>query len=289
MGDTERDPGEQHLFEKIGNSMIGEFVSKNGALISAAEAVLPIDSIELLYGFGVYETLKLRNNKLFFVDDHIDRLMQSAEMIGLEHSLSKGQITEWITALVEANKVESTNIKMLLLGGDEPTLHIFMVNPIFVEKKEYRDGVHAITFPFERFMPQAKSLNMLGSYVAYQKAKRADAWDAILVDHNGNAVEGTRSNFFVIKEKTLYTAPLNHVLDGITRKTVIACAEENGYTIEEKLIPASDIFSYDGAFLTNTSGKIVPLKSIDDQSFEKIHEPLTELRKFYNEYLKSHG
>lgn len=267
--------------------MIGSYASLNGKLIKTQDANLPIDTIELMYGFGVYENLKLRKGKLFFGSDHVERLFHSAKQIGLKHKFKHTEIEKWIADLTVKNKIQTANIKIILLGGDKPKLFIFMLNPLYVEKKDYRNGVRATTFEHERFAPQAKTLNMLPSYVVYQKAKASGAYDALLVDKKGNIVEGSRSNFFAIKDKTLYTPPENLVLSGITRKTVIDCARENGYDVKEKEIPLEDVFDYDGAFLTNTSGKIVPIKTIDEESFPDIPNELQQLIILYNQYLNS--
>ena len=162
-----------------------------------------------------------------------------------------------------------------------------MLNPLYIEKKDYRNGVKAITFEYERFAPTAKTLNMLPSYIIYGKAKKVGAYDVILLDKKENIIEGTRSNFFAIKNKTIYTAPAGEILAGITRKTVIECALQNKYEVKEQNIPLKEIFDFDGAFFTNTSGKIVPIKTVDEQSFNDIPEELQELGQLYNEYLSN--
>jgi D-alanine transaminase/branched-chain amino acid aminotransferase len=267
--------------------MISAYASLNGKLIKKEDANLPIDTIELMYGFGVYENLKIRNNKLYFVSDHVKRLFYSAKQIDLKHQFKQKEVEKWIKELISKNKLETANIKMIILGGNEPKLFIFALNPLFVEKKDYRDGVKAITFKYERFAPQAKTLNMLPSYIAYQKAKEADAIDALFIDRNGNITEGTRSNFFAIKGRTLYTPPTELVLSGITRQTVLGCAQKNGYKIIEKEISLKNVFDYDGAFFTNTSGKIVPIKMIDGENFDEICLEIKNLVRLYNEYLAS--
>jgi branched-chain amino acid aminotransferase len=260
--------------------------SINGKIIPASEVAIPISNIEILYGFGVYETMKLRKGNLFFVNEHIDRLFNSAWVLGLGHEFTKKQLRKWIEELIAENNAESTNIKIILLGGDEQKLYMFLTNPLYIEKRDYRDGVRVITFPYERFLPQAKSLNMLGSYVAYTKAKGEWCYEALLVNRDVNITEGTRSNFFAIRDKTLYSPPSGEILDGITRKTVIECVRENGYEVVEEDIALSDIFDFDGAFLTNTSGKVVPIREIDGKSFGEIAPNIAGVVKFYDEYLK---
>ncbi len=264
--------------------MLGTHFSLNGRLLPVEEAKIPVDQVEFSYGFGVYETLRVRHGHVFFLTDHAERLMQSAVLIELDHPFTVGHIEQWINELVKKNNPEAANIKVLLIGGkqkQDAQLFAFLLAPKFLEKKEYREGVKVTTFHHERFLPQAKTLNMLPSYIAYTKAQRSNAFDALFIDRNGNITEGTRSNFFAIKEKTLFTPPLTEVLDGITRRNVIACAVQYGYEIEEQLIPLSKIFEYDGAFVTNTSGGIVPIRTIDDHSFPSRCEAVQELRKYF--------
>ncbi len=263
--------------------------SVNGEIFPIQDISLPLDSLQVVYGFGVYETLKLRNKKIYFIEDHIDRLFQSAKIITLEHTFTKNNTKKWITELIEKNNVTSTNIKIILLGADtkeKAKLYIFLTNPLFIEKKEYRLGVKTITFEYERFAPQAKSLNMLPSYIAYKKAKQSNCYDALLLNKRCEITEGTRSNFFAIKNNTLFSPPNSEILQGITRKTVLECAIKNNYSLVEQPLPFSKIFSYDGAFLTNTSGKIVPIKTINNQSFKEITKSIVQLKKLYNQYLK---
>ncbi|MFA6427317.1 MAG: aminotransferase class IV [Candidatus Magasanikbacteria bacterium] len=264
------------------------YCSLNGQLIQRADAKLAVDHIEFAYGFGVYENLKVRKKFVYFIDDHVDRLFHSAEVIGLDHFLKKDEIKKWMYNLIEKNNISDSNIKIILVGGKsakDALLYIFTLAPKFVEKKEYREGVKTITYPYERFMPEAKTLNMLPSYIIFKKAQEQKCFDALLIDHNGNVTEGTRSNFFTIKDKKLYTPPVETVLDGVTRRTVIDCAEKNGYEIIEQEIALKNIFDFDGAFFTNTSGKIVPIRMINETSFNMITDEIKTLQTCYDKYL----
>jgi len=112
------------------------FASINGKLIPKNEATIEIDNIHLIYGFGVYETLKLRNKKIYFIEDHIDRLFQSAKIITLEHTFTKSNIKKWITHIIEKNNTTSTNIKIILLGAKTPSearLYIFFTSKKYVQ------------------------------------------------------------------------------------------------------------------------------------------------------------
>ncbi len=269
--------------------MIGTHISKNGVLIPLHEATIPIDDLASLYGFGVYESIRLTKGTLRFAKEHVARLLHSAATISLTHAYTEEHVLAWLHELVDAQEIDTANVKVILLGGHSPTLYAFLVAPKFVEKKEYREGVTAITMEYERFLPQAKSLNMLPSYMAFQQAKQTGAFDALFIDRHGHIIEGSRSNFFVLKGETLYSPPEKHILRGITRTHVIACAMQAGWHIQERDIPLEGVTEhYDGAFVTNTSSKIVPLRTIGTQSFPTIAPALQELRQLFNTYIQSH-
>lgn len=266
--------------------------SKNGKILSSDQATIPLSNIEYQYGFGVYETLKVRNGILYFVSDHVERLFTSAEIIGLTHPFTHEKVTTYLDELVNAlgldTEKKSCNLKMLLIGGRDPQLFIIALKPLFPDRKLYKNGAKVLTVHYERIFPHAKSLNMLPSYLAYKKAKEHGCYDALLLDSKDHILEGTRTNFFVISDKQLFTPPKEFVLEGVTLKTVAEVAKQNGYTLAEKPIPLSDIQKYDGAFLTSTSTKIMPISQIDETSVA-IPESLVQLMKAYDKFLDECG
>ncbi len=261
--------------------------SKNGTIIPLADAVMPVTHIEFAYGFGVYENIRVVRGTPLFIDDHLARLETSARVIGLVHAFTSTDIKQWIMALINECASDALNLKILLVGGREPhdaTLFILPLAPLFPDKKLYRDGVTAITVRYERSFPDAKTLSMLGSYVAYRKAKAEGAYDALLIDHHGNITEGTRTNFFCIKDRTIISAPIEKILEGVTMKHVLTVAKNNGFTVEERDIRPQDLPSFDGAFFTSTSSKIMPIRLIDTMILP-ISKDLKELMEHYSDFL----
>lgn len=267
-------------------------ILRNGEAIGEEDARWPVHNTELAYGFGVYENLKVRNRVVFFADEHVERLIQSARIIGLEHPFTAEQVVSWIGSLRDAEEKESYNIKILLIGAasaKNATLFLFSLNPVFPKPADYREGVEVVSVVAERFLPKAKTLNMLESYLAYKKARQAGAYDALFVDRNGFAVEGTRTNLFGINGSSIVSAPSNRFLDGVTRKHVLEVASQNGFSYEEKLFSIVDLLAMDGAFLTSTSTNIVPIASIDGKSFARPVPPaLRELMKAFDAFLDAY-
>jgi len=265
-----------------------KYFSQNGKILPIEQAVIPFSNIEYSYGYGVYESIRVSNGKVYFIKDHIERLIESAKVIGLSHIFNEEFVKNSILDLIKDYKSETFNLKILLIGAsqkEKALLNIFCLNPLFPDRKLYRDGAEFVTYKYERPFPHAKTLNMLQSYLAYRIAKESGAYDSLLVNKNGFITEGTRTNFFCIKGKTIYTAPESDILLGVMRKAMLKVALSNDYKIVETNIELDDIKSYDGAFVTSTSSKIVPVKSINGIVFN-IPASLKDLMSLHNKFLE---
>ena len=265
------------------------YFSKNGQILPIDQANIPLSNIEYSYGFGVYENLRVRGGIVYFAKQHLERLFNSAAIIDLKHPFSKEEVEKNIFELLEKLDLKepdnACNLKILLVGGREPQLFILALAPFYPDRKFYSEGVKTITIRYERQFPNAKTLNMLGSYLAYKKAKEQDCYDALLINFSDAVLEGTRTNFFALNDRVLLTPPKDEVLEGVTRQLVIEVARKNGFSIQEAAIPLSKITSFDGVFLTSTSSKIVPIRQVDDYIFQ-IPEKLKELIHLFDDFLK---
>ena len=272
--------------------MTFDFFSRNGKILPIDEAEVPLSNIEYSYGFGVYESIRVGNGVTYFLEEHIERLLGSARAISLEHPFSGEFASRAIGELLAKNGAETCNVKILLIGGrasEEAQLNILCLNPLFPDKKMYRDGVACVTYEYERPFPHAKTLNMLQSYLAYRTAKAAGAYDALLINRRGCITEGTRTNFFCIKDKTLFSPDEKDILPGVTRKVVLKVAADNGFAVEQKEIRPADLQEYDGAFLTSTSSKMLPIRAIDDVQFPEQPPALKELMEKFDAFLGQCG
>jgi branched-subunit amino acid aminotransferase/4-amino-4-deoxychorismate lyase len=286
--------------------------SLNGQILDIIEAKADLSSIEFNYGFGVYETMKIRNGKLFFVDKHSQRLLFSAKQIFLQHNFDQKLIQDWIKELsqklINSNEAGfSCNLKILLIGSkslENVKLYIIPIAPFFVERKKYKTGCEVVAFKYSRWKPQAKSLNMLPSYVYFCEAKRLNFYDCLFFEADNEVTEGSRTNFFALNGKTIYSANFEKVLNGITRQTVLEVAFKNNYKIEETKISLEDLKNkkFESVFLTSTSTKVLPIKNIylnplksqiplpdietlEKIEFEKVTPDLKNLMSLYDNYL----
>ncbi len=265
----------------------------NGKIQPILAANISVANIEYSYGFGVYETMRVIDDAAYFLREHIQRLKNSAKIIGLAHEYTEEELVNAIKELITAiTATEAYNLKIVLIGGksaSQGSLCIFAAAPLFTDRKMYRDGVTVMSAEYERPFPNAKTLSMLQSYLAYKKARERGCYDALAIDRNGCITEGTRTNFFLVKKNSIFTATKEKILDGVTKKIVLHLASQNGFIIKEKNIRLRDIANYDGAFLTSTSSKVIPIKKIDEVVFVTIPESIQKIGKMYNEYLERCG
>jgi len=271
--------------------MTGPFFSLNGVLKPVTEATVPWDDLAFAYGFGVYETLKVRHGLVYFPEKHEDRLWHSARTLGLAHPFQPGDFCRFVGALVEANTIGDANLKAFLVGGHtaaEARLVLVALNPLFPDRKDYKRGATAITWKGERVYPQAKTLNMLVSYLAYREAQNRGAYDALLVNRAGEITEGTRTNFFVTDGTALATAPANQVLEGVTQLTVRQVIQDLGIKLVERPLALSELGQWQGAFLTSTSTKIMPLRQIDGTPLP-LSPLVDKLRLAYDDWLDDYS
>ena len=273
------------------------FFSRNGHIMPVEQAVISLFDINYAYGYGVYETLRIKQGVIFFITEHCQRLLNSARHIGLEHAYTAQAIETNIRQLVAANQLTSANVKVMLIGDStahtdpQCTLYILPMNPLYPRRDLYKHGATAIIAHGERRYPQAKTLDMLLSAVAYRQARAAKAYDALLVNRHEEVVEGTRSSLFVTDGHAIYTPPSAETLSGVTQSIILKIISTLGIECHEQALPLSLFDRWEGIFLTSTSAKVMPITTVDDIHFDIppiVRALSTEYTAYLNEYLTRH-
>ncbi|PIZ94852.1 MAG: hypothetical protein COX81_02345 [Candidatus Magasanikbacteria bacterium CG_4_10_14_0_2_um_filter_37_12] len=265
-----------------------QFSILNGNLIPSSEATIPISDKGYFFDFAVYDSLKIIQGKLFFPEFHIDRLLFSADQIGLKHHFDKKQIIKWINLLVEKNNLANYSIRTILIGdpdnGKQPKLYIFPVTGITYAPNEcYSKGIKTISCVGQRRFPQAKTVDLLLAYTAKRTAKQADAKEVLMVDYDGFICEGGSSNFLAIQGDKLITPPREKCLEGITKKIILEIAKNN-FEIIEKDILLTDLKNYDEFFITSTLKNVMPIRQIDDLVVTDKFPQTKKIMKLYKDY-----
>lgn len=254
-------------------------VSIDGLIVAPEDAKVSVYDRGFLYGDGVFETLRTYRGALFALDEHLDRLEASARAVGIPLPTSRAALErETVEALQAAGNTEST-VRILVTRGQGPIgldpagatspLRVILVEPFTPPSAGvYREGVATVTVRTERAAdaaPAAKVTNYLAAMLALQRARAAGAQEALLLDAEGYILEGTTSNFFLVVEGELVTAPRTAILSGITRARVIALAGRLGLSVSYRGIGRNSLEAASEAFLTSTLREVVPVVRVDDQ------------------------
>jgi len=183
---------------------------------------------------------------------------------------SQEELTSWVHELIRVDLLDEASVRILLVGGKEPQCFITASSLITYPESYYTQGVGAITYEGERLMPSCKTGNLLLNYMALEKARATGGFEALLIDRKGQALEGTRSNFFAFRDGKLYTAKDDEVLLGITRDRIIQAAKILDIEVVYVAPLAKDLHAdlYDEAFVSATSMAAMPLATLDGVAFK---------------------
>ncbi len=248
--------------------MLGRRMLANGRLVPVELGRFGLDDADALYGYGCYETLKVRGGLLYFAEFHEERLLRSAAILGIAHGLRPGELVRGLRGLVEAEAAGDCNVKAIMIGrsGRPADWYAFLLPPLVPPATAYSAGVPCLLYRGERHFPAAKSLSMLLSTVAFRAAAAAGCYDALLVDRRGEITEGTRTNLVYARRgdaSTIYTPPADRALEGITRRTLIAALAEAGVAVAERPLSVAEALSGEYALaVTSTSSRVIQVAAL---------------------------
>jgi len=234
-------------------------------------------------GNPIYEVFRIIDGIPLFIENHIDRLNNSAKLMNIDLKVDTFIFENRISELSKINKITDGNIKIVVTSQNSENHIIAYFTPhSYPSIENYKNGVYAILLHAERINPNAKVLNTKTRQIAEQAIESKKAYEAILIDNNGFVTEGSRSNIFFIKNNSIITAPQNDVLPGITRAYVLEiCAKLNLEIIEQK-VHYSAINQFDAVFLSRTSAKVLPITKIDDFKFNYQNINLYKIMQAFN-------
>lgn len=245
----------------------------DGQFVAASEAVIPVDDLAIMRGFGVFDLLRTLNGQPLFLKEHIRRLEDSAGRIGIQLPWSHRELIGIVLDTLHRNSFEESNIRIVVTGGSstdfitpqgKPRLLVLVTQAPVLPEKWYTDGVKIITFFSERSIPGAKSIDYIAATIALKKAQEQGATEAVYVDHKGHVLEGTTSNIFALIDGKL-TTPGTGILSGITRKAVLELAAKT-LPVDIRDLGQDELTSAAEVFITGTNKMIVPVVQVDRTS-----------------------
>lgn len=270
----------------------------NDKLIDNNKATISVSDAGLLYGMGLFETMCVCNNVVFELDEHLDRLFNSAEKLSLNNNYKKSFITNAIKQLIEETNLTNARLRLTLTSGslsaDTPQATLLITATEFqpYQQEYYQKGVTVVLSPFKQNTADPnyghKTTSYMSRMIALRFAQQQKCAEALWFTNDNLLAEGCISNIFCVKDSAIYTPAINTpVLPGIARKTVLKLAEQNSIRAEEKDLNINDLLDADEVFLTNVVMQVMPVTKIEkhDVANAKVGPVASELKKYYEDYL----
>ncbi|MGQ0570794.1 MAG: branched-chain-amino-acid transaminase [Armatimonadota bacterium] len=252
----------------------------NGRITSREDATVSVYDHGYLYGDGVFEGIRVYGGRVFKLDEHLDRLYDSARHILLDIPLSRQEMRDAIIATVRHSGLQDAYIRPVVsrgpgdLGIDpkkcaEATVVIIVDGIRLYPKEAYERGLRMVTAAVRRPAPDAlngriKSLNYLNNILARIEANQAGVEEALMLTPEGYVCECSADNIFMVRNGRVWT-PSAHLglLQGVTRDVVLGLAQELGIGAEERIFTLHDVYAADECFLTGTGAEVAPVVEVD--------------------------
>ncbi|MGQ1783690.1 MULTISPECIES: aminotransferase class IV [unclassified Saccharicrinis] len=244
----------------------------------------------LLAGDEIYEVFRVEDGLPLFLDDHLHRLEASFIKLGFKNHFQYTELKDAVKQIIQQNKLANTNIKISCLIDKKGACskYIFSLPSIYPTPEMYSNGIQTILLEAERVDPNIKKGHTQVREMANSEIKKEHVFEALLVNHDGNITEGSRSNVFFMVGDTIYTAPSHIVLEGIMRMKVLELIQELGYKMKLECLHESQLASIDAAFITGTSPRILPIKRIGGHIIDVKHKMMRNLMTKLNEKIAAY-
>lgn len=268
----------------------------NGTYGPLEEMTVPMNDRVSWFGDGVYDAGPCRNYTIFAIDEHIDRFFRNAAALEIEMPVTKAELRKLLTTLVHELDVGNLFVYYQVTRGTGVRNHVFTKGAgnlwITMTPAEISDGtvpIRLITTEDTRFFHcNIKTLNLIPSVVASQRAAEAGCREAVFYRPGGRVTECAHSNVHILRDGTLYTAPTdNLILAGIARAHLLRACEALGVPYKEEAFTLDELFAADEVIVTSSSNLCLRAEQIDGKPvgygdnalYERLRQYLLE--EFY--------
>jgi branched-chain amino acid aminotransferase len=263
------------------------FIWHDGKLVPWREATTHVLTHTLHYGMGVFEGVRAykttKGTAIFRLQEHTDRLFNSAFIFKMKMPFDKQTLIEAQKEVVRANKLESCYIRPIVFYGSEAmgiaatniSVHVAIAAwpwGAYLGEEGMAKGIRVKTSSFTRHhvnvnMCRSKSVGTYtNSILAHQEVANDGYDEALLLDVDGYVAEGAGENIFIVKKGKLYTPDLTSCLEGITRDSIITLAKDMGLELIEKRITRDEVYCAEEAFFTGTAAEVTPIRELDTRT-----------------------
>ena len=297
--------GTHNALDDVRNNDIKIYI--NGEFHKRAEAKISVFDSGYLVGDGVWEAVRISKGTLIFIDDHLSRLWNAAKATGIKLSFSKQELIKIINSVLKENKmIDGVHVRMMITRGikktpsQDPRLTISGPNLVIIPEYKLADpssknkGIKLFTSTIRRgspdyLDPKLNCHSKLHEVQALIQAIEAGADEALMLDVHGFVATCNATNFFMIKNKVVYTSTTQYCMNGITRQKIIDVCKMNNIEVKETNFSLFDVYGADEAFVTGTFAGVTPVISIDGKSIGRSsnNEFSATLEKYYKTLIES--
>jgi len=252
----------------------------DGNFHDQAEAKISVFDHGLLYGDGVFEGIRFYNDRVFRLEEHIDRLWDSARAIALDIPMSKSELVAATLETIRQNDLHDGYVRLIVTRGvgslglspdtcRRPSIIIIAATIALYPEELYQKGLTMVTCSTRRtppaaLSPRVKSLNYLSNILGKLEAQNAGAGEGLMLNEQGYVSECTGDNIFIVKKGEISTPHLSSgILAGVTRAVVFELAEKLSIRAVERELIRHDIYTADECFLTGTAAEVIPAVQLD--------------------------
>ena len=274
-----------------------QLVYINGEIISRDKVQIPVFDRGLLYGYGLFETMRSYNGHVFYLDRHIARLVNSAGVLGIREALEREKLETGVLRTLKANGLDDARIRLTVTAGEgsrsigmpvsgKLTIIITVEELVLPSPENYLEGLRTSIVSIRRNskspMCRLKALGYLENLLAHAEAVDDGSDEAILLNDDGYVAECSASNLFIVETDKLITPPIEAgILPGVTRRVIIDLASSLGIKVAQEAVSVERLLNAEEVFITNSVIEIMPIAAIDGRlvgsgSRGKVTERLTE-------------
>ena len=274
-------------------------VDLNGKLVRTDAAEVTVSDLGVLYGIGLFETMRSYGGRVFRFGQHVDRLLASAEKLKLPFRREMLPDEDRIVALLEANDLSDARLRLTVSGGspvEDGLRHMVLMTAVPLEPAPAECYTHGVTVHLTPQVQQStdplighKTTCFWPRLQALHDAQQRGCAEALWFTETRQLAEGSISNVFAIKDGTAKTPPLDTpVLPGVTRAAVIELCERDEIPCLQSPLTIDDLLDADEAFLCNCIMEIVPVCRVERSPIgdEKVGPITTKLADAYRKLVE---